>query len=69
MDPIINWTDIPDFSDEAEEARYWETHELDGRLMATSVHAADSRESMVPASYHSGPSPVAVGPLSLQHPL
>ena len=45
MEPIINWTDIPDFSDEAEEARYWETHELDGRLMATSVHAADSRES------------------------
>jgi predicted DNA binding CopG/RHH family protein len=29
----------------AEEARFWETHELDGRLMAGSVHEADSRES------------------------
>ncbi|MEI8038690.1 MAG: CopG family antitoxin [Verrucomicrobiota bacterium] len=42
---IPRWSDIPDFADEAEEARYWEEHELDARLMVTSVHQADSRES------------------------
>ncbi|MEO7101342.1 MAG: CopG family antitoxin [Luteolibacter sp.] len=45
MNPVARWSDIPEFADEAAEARYWETHELDGRLMATSVHEADSRES------------------------
>jgi predicted DNA binding CopG/RHH family protein len=42
---ITRWSDIPEFADEAEETRFWETHELDGRLMATSVHQADTRES------------------------
>ena len=42
---LTRWSDIPDFADEAEEARYWEEHELDARLMVTSVHQADSRES------------------------
>jgi len=45
MNIITHWSQIPAFSDEAEEARYWETHELDARLMATSVHEADARES------------------------
>lgn len=45
MQAVTRWTEIPEFADEAAEARYWETHELDGRLMATSVHEADSRES------------------------
>ena len=45
MDPISRWSDIPEFADEAAEAQYWSSHELDGRLMATSVHEADSRES------------------------
>jgi len=45
MNAVTRWTDIPDFADEAAEAHFWETHELDGRLMATSVHTADSRES------------------------
>ena len=45
MTPIARWSDIPEFADEAAEARYWENHELDCRLMATSVHEADSRES------------------------
>jgi predicted DNA binding CopG/RHH family protein len=45
MNAIKLWTDIPEFSDEAEEARFWETHELDGRLMASSVHQTDARES------------------------
>ncbi len=45
MNAICRWSDIPDFSDEAEEARFWEVNELDGRLMATSVHETDARES------------------------
>ncbi|MDH4444924.1 MAG: CopG family antitoxin [Akkermansiaceae bacterium] len=45
MQAITRWSEIPDFADESAEARFWETHELDGRLMATSVHEADSRES------------------------
>ena len=45
MNAVTRWTEIPEFADEAAEARFWETHELDGRLMATSVHEADSRES------------------------
>jgi predicted DNA binding CopG/RHH family protein len=45
MNAITHWSEIPEFADEAEEARYWETHELDGRLMASSVHQTDTRES------------------------
>jgi predicted DNA binding CopG/RHH family protein len=45
MNVITNWSEIPDFADEAEEARFWESHEIDARLMASSVHEADSRES------------------------
>lgn len=45
MNAITRWTDIPEFADEAAEARYWEDHELDGKLMAGSVYSADARES------------------------
>lgn len=45
MNAVTRWSDIPEFEDEAAEARFWETHELDGKLMAASVHEADSRES------------------------
>ena len=45
MQAVTHWNEIPEFADEAAEARFWETHELDGRLMATSVHEADSRDS------------------------
>jgi predicted DNA binding CopG/RHH family protein len=45
MNAIARWSEIPDFDDEAAEARYWETHELDGRLMASSVQEVDARES------------------------
>ncbi len=45
MQTITRWSDIPAFADETEEARFWESHELDARLMVTSVHQADSRES------------------------
>jgi predicted DNA binding CopG/RHH family protein len=45
MKTITNWADIPDFQDESSEAEFWEAHELGGKLMAGSVHEADSRES------------------------
>lgn len=45
MNVIYRWSDIPTFEDETEESRFWEAHELDGRLMASSVHEADVRES------------------------
>lgn len=45
MNVVTRWSEIPEFTDEAAEAIFWENHELDGRLMATSVHEADSRES------------------------
>jgi predicted DNA binding CopG/RHH family protein len=45
MNVITRWSDIPEFADEAAEARFWENHGLDGRLMAGSVHEADARDS------------------------
>ena len=45
MQAITRWSDIPDFVDEAAEASFWQTHEMDSRLMATSVHEANVRES------------------------
>jgi predicted DNA binding CopG/RHH family protein len=45
MKSINNWSDIPEFDDEAAEARFWENHELEGGLMAGSVLEADSRDS------------------------
>ena len=45
MNVVTRWSEIPEFADEAAEATFWENYELDGRLMATSVHEADSRES------------------------
>ena len=45
MQPISRWSDIPIFDDEEAEARFWETHELEARLMSGSIHEPDSRES------------------------
>ena len=45
MQVVTRWSELPEFEDEAAEARFWEAHELDGRLMAGSVHEADARES------------------------
>jgi predicted DNA binding CopG/RHH family protein len=42
---ITRWSEIPSFEDELEEVRFWDEHELDGRLMSGSVHEPDSRES------------------------
>lgn len=45
MNPINNWSQIPDFEDAAAEHSFWQNHELDPKLMASSIHEADSRES------------------------
>lgn len=45
MKTITQWEEIPEFEDESEEFQFWSEHELDGRLMAGSVHQPDSRES------------------------
>ncbi len=45
MNTISNWNQIPEFEDEEEEAKFWLENELDGRLMAGSIHQPDSRES------------------------
>ena len=45
MNIIRDWSEIPELADEAAEARFWASHELDARLMVASVHEADSRES------------------------
>ena len=45
MQPISRWSDIPAFDDEEAEAKFWESHELDSRLMSGSIHEPDSRES------------------------
>lgn len=45
MKTITSWSEIPDFEDEREEVEFWNTHELDAKLMAGSIHEPDSRES------------------------
>lgn len=45
METINQWSEIPEFSDEDQEARFWETHQLGSRLMSGSIHEADSRDS------------------------
>ena len=45
MKTVSNWEEIPEFEEEEDEAQFWLEHELDGRLMAGSIHQPDSRES------------------------
>ena len=45
MNTITSWKDIPSFENEHEEASYWQDHEIDPRLMLSSTHQPDSRES------------------------
>ena len=45
MNTITSWTDIPPFENEAKEAAYWQEHELDAKLMVSSTHKPDTRES------------------------
>jgi predicted DNA binding CopG/RHH family protein len=45
MKSIPNWSEIPEFSGEEEEAKFWLSHELTAALMKASEHVPDSRES------------------------
>jgi len=45
MRTITTWSDIPDFDDESDEAAFWMETQLDPRLMNSSIHQPDSRES------------------------
>ena len=45
MKIISEWKEIPLFDNENEEAEYWNKHQLDARLMNSSIHKPDSRES------------------------
>ena len=45
MQTISRWSDIPDFDDAVAESRFWEAHQLDGQLMASSAQEVDPRDS------------------------
>lgn len=45
MKSIQSWSDIPSFETDEEEAAFWMEHELDAKLMSSSTHQPDSRES------------------------
>ncbi len=39
------WKDVPAFEAEEAEGKFWAAHQLDARLMQSSIHRADVRES------------------------
>ncbi|MFM7605935.1 MAG: CopG family antitoxin [Prosthecobacter sp.] len=39
------WKDVPDFESEVDEIQFWSSHQLDQRLMQSSLHRSDVRES------------------------
>ena len=39
------WKDVPDFESEVDEIRFWSSNQLDQRLMQSSLHRSDVRES------------------------
>jgi predicted DNA binding CopG/RHH family protein len=45
MDIVAKWEDIPQFSCEHDEAKYWFDHRLDAKLMDASLAGADQSES------------------------
>ena len=45
MKTIRAWNELPHFDSEDDEAQFWSGHQLDGRLMQSSVHRPDVRES------------------------
>lgn len=45
MQTIRNWTELPHFDNEEAEAAFWMDHQLDARLMQSSMHRPDVRES------------------------
>jgi predicted DNA binding CopG/RHH family protein len=45
MDVVIEWEEIPPFACEHDEAKFWQLHRLDSKLMERSVVGADQSES------------------------
>jgi predicted DNA binding CopG/RHH family protein len=45
MDVVIRWEDIPSFTCEHDEAKFWMAHRLDAKLMELSLAGADQSES------------------------
>ena len=45
MKSIRSWSELPSFESEEDEAKFWADHQLDARLMVTSMHRPDVRES------------------------
>ena len=45
MDLVMQWQDIPEFTCEHDEARFWFSHRLDAKLMEQSIAGADQSES------------------------
>ena len=45
MKVIYNWSELPKFKDEDDEAKFWAANCLDVRLMNASLLKGDSRES------------------------
>ncbi len=45
LKPIRAWKDVPAFDAEDAEVKFWVAHQLDARLMQSSIHRADVRES------------------------
>lgn len=45
MKAIRSWSDLPSFDNEEDEARFWSENQLDARLMVSSMHRPDVRES------------------------
>lgn len=45
MQIITRWEEIPSFSSLDEERSFWETHQLDGRLMQGACFKGDGTES------------------------
>lgn len=39
------WKDVPDFESEVDEIQFWSSNQLDQRLMQSSMHRSDVRES------------------------
>ncbi|MBE7493374.1 MAG: hypothetical protein HS117_00355 [Verrucomicrobiaceae bacterium] len=39
------WKDVPAFDSDEAEARFWQAHQLEPRLMQSSLHRSDVRES------------------------
>lgn len=42
---LRTWAEVPAFDTEAEEGKFWASHQVDPRLMQMSIHRNDVRES------------------------